>query len=260
MFKLQVINLWTSVSFYGVAFVFWVVHSYWYKPILLRFSNYSGIIGFVFHTIALILRWIEVNHGPYHNFYEVLISDMWVALLFFGILSYKLPELKNGALIVYPLAMVVIAYAVFQTPQQTELPPSYATYWLTIHVLFAKLSYGSCLLSAVAAALYLRERKEIFEKWQYRLAGIGFFNLAVMIASGAVWAYKAWGRFWGWDPIETWALISWLVYALYLHLWRTQNWRGTKSAWLAIISFLFVILAFFCLKFLYPSVHENLSI
>lgn len=260
MFKYQVIILWVAVSFYAITFISWALFTLWQRIGLERASNYAGICGFLFQSIALGLRWLEVGHGPYHNFYEVLISDIWVALLLFGYLSYKIPDFRKGALFAYPSAMIIIAYAIFQTPQQKGLPPSYATFWLVIHVIFAKLSYGSSFLSAIAAVLFLNNKKEVYQTWQYRLAGLAFLNLGVMIASGAVWAYRAWGRFWGWDPIETWALISWLIYAFYLHLWRVHNWRGNRAAWLAVISFLMVLISFFCLKFLYPSVHENLTI
>lgn len=261
MFNYQVILLWISVTLYGAAFFGWNVYwrikgDKWSKG-----ANYLGITGFIFHSLALILRWYEVGHGPYQNIYEVLVSDVWVGVLLYGILSLKLPELKKGGIFLYPVVMILIGYAVLQTPQERELPASYATYWLIIHVLFAKLAYGACFLSAVAAAIYLRRKEnKRMEYWHYHLAGIGFVNLGVMIASGAVWAYNSWGRFWGWDPIETWALISWLIYAFHLHLRRTRGWKDQKSAWLSIISFAMVVFAYFFLTFLYPTVHENLRL
>jgi len=261
MFKYQVILLWITVTLYGGAFLAWNVHWQTKKEKWSKAAERLGLSGFVFHTFALVLRWIEVDHGPYHNFYEVLVSDTWAALLFYGLFSLKVPELKKGGLFLYPLALITIGYAVLQTPQQKDLPATYATYWLIVHVLFAKLSYGATFLSAVAAAIYLRrpENKRL-EYWHYHLAGIGFFNLGVMIASGAIWAYQAWGRFWAWDPIETWSLISWLVYAFHLHLRRTKGWRERQSAWLSVISFVIVVFAYFMLKYLYPSIHENLAL
>lgn len=259
MFKYQVILLWITVSLYGAAFFSWNVHWQTKGEKWSKIGNWAGLTGFGFHTLALALRWYEVGHGPYHNFYEVLVSDTWAVILLYRLFGLKVPELLKGGLLLYPLALLTIGYAVLQTPQQRDLPLTYATYWLVIHVLFAKLSYGSAFLSAVAAFIYLRrpENKRL-EYWHYNLAGISFFNLGVMIASGAIWAYNAWGRFWAWDPIETWSLISWLVYAFHLHLRRTKGWREQKSAWLSVISFVIVVFAYFCLKFFYPSVHENL--
>ncbi len=261
MFKYQVILLWITVTLYGAAFFAWNVHWRTKGTKWVTAANWLGMGGFVLHTLALAVRWYEVGHGPYQNIYEVLVSDTWVGIVLYGLFSLKLPELKKGGLFLYPMAMVVIGYAVLQTPQQKDLPATYATYWLIIHVIFAKLAYGACLLSAVAAAICLRQREnKRLEYWHYHLAGIGFLNLGVMIASGAVWAYKAWGRFWGWDPIETWALISWLVYAIHLHLRRIKGRRGEKSAWLSVISFIVVLFSYFFLNYLYPSVHENLKL
>jgi len=93
----------------------------------------------------------------------------------------------------------------------------------------------------------------------YRFSAFAFVMLGIMIASGAVWAYKAWGRYWGWDPIETWALISWLVYGLYLHLRITLGWKGRRAAWLALFAVVLVIFSFFGIPLVYPSVHEHLK-
>ncbi|MDA8234738.1 MAG: cytochrome c biogenesis protein CcsA [Clostridia bacterium] len=261
MFRYQVILLWMTVAFYGGAFLAWNIYwqnkgKKWSKT-----ANWLGVLGFILHTAALLIRWYEVGRGPFQNIYEVLVSDTWAAILFYGLLSLKLPELRKGGFVLYPIALITIGYAVLQTPQQEDLPATYATFWLWVHVIFAKLAYGSTFLSAVAAAIYLRQQdNKRLEYWHYNLAGIGFFNLGVMIASGAVWAYNAWGRFWAWDPIETWSLISWLVYAIHLHLRRIKGWRGRKSAWLSIITFLIVVFSYFFLTLLYPSVHENLTL
>jgi ABC-type transport system involved in cytochrome c biogenesis permease subunit len=96
---------------------------------------------------------------------------------------------------------------------------------------------GGGLLSRLPGA-------ETLEDLTFRIICFGFVSLAVEMGAGAIWAYKLWGRYWAWDPMETWTLISWLTYALYLHLKVTMGWRGARMAWLAIIAFVFILIAF----------------
>lgn len=276
LFKYQVVLLWIAVACYGLNFLYSLAEIIFQAHKGIRIIRVLSYLGFGVHSAALALRWLEVGHGPYYNFYEVLVSDAWMAVLFYLFLQWRWRPLPTLGTFLWPIALLMIGAAVLETPQIQPLPETYATYWLLIHVLFAKFAYGACLLSFAFAGLYLLKEKaeergwraaywrklpglEELDKLNYRFAGFGFMVLGIMIASGSIWAYKAWGRYWGWDPIETWAAISWLSYGAHLHLRRTFGWKGHASAWLAVLNFVLVLFSYFSLTYLYSSVHENLQ-
>jgi cytochrome c-type biogenesis protein CcsB len=154
-----------------------------------------------------------------------------------------------------------------------EIGPNLASYWLTIHVTFAKLSYSSFIAAfAIALAYLIRERRiaagaasegmlsrlpeqSVLDDLTYRFVGVGFVFLSVMIVAGAIWANEAWGRYWNWDPIETWSLISWIVYAGYLHTRLTLGWRGTKAAWYAVLALPIMVFTLVGVPLVYHSIH-----
>jgi cytochrome c-type biogenesis protein CcsB len=158
----------------------------------------------------------------------------------------------------------------FTPKAELEITGKLASWWLNIHVVFAKLSYGAFIIAFALALVFLfRERatgtlSEMLEKLpgqdtiddlQFRFVGIGFVFLGIMIASGAIWANEAWGRYWAWDPIETWSLISWVVYALYLHTRLTLGWHGSRSAWFACLALPVVVFSLIGVPLVYQSIH-----
>jgi cytochrome c-type biogenesis protein CcsB len=98
-------------------------------------------------------------------------------------------------------------------------------------------------------------RQEILDDLSFRFVGFGFIVLGMMIAAGAIWANEAWGRYWGWDPIETWSLVSWLVYAAYLHTRLTLGWKGRRSAWFGALALPIVLFALIGVPIVYNSIH-----
>ncbi|MBE0449125.1 MAG: cytochrome c biogenesis protein CcsA [Actinobacteria bacterium] len=243
---------------------------------LVSYATWCVPLGFLPHTLAIALRWNETGRFPYWGNYEVFGAYAWAIILFLLIFQALKPNLKIIGVFVLPFAFMMIGIAIMSSEEGREIPRTYFTYWLGIHVLFAKLSYSSVLISAVLATSYLMVTRgkivdmaypllaklpgpERIDFYSYRFAAFAFVMLGAMIASGSVWAYKAWGRYWGWDPIETWAFVSWLVYGLYLHLRSTMGWQGKKASWLNIFAFALVIFSFFGIPFFYPSAHEHLK-
>ncbi len=90
----------------------------------------------------------------------------------------------------------------------------------------------------------------------YKLVVIGFIFLNIVIITGAVWAEEAWGKWWSWDPKETWSLVTWIVYAIYLHARHTREWKGRKTAWMAVLGFLVVLFTLFGVSVLLPGLHS----
>lgn len=275
--KLEIILFWIAVGFYAISTFLYVTALTFKKEKFFPKATLLVKIGLVVHFIALIVRWIEVGHGPYMTPYEVLSSNAWMSTIAFLLLQYKNKKLRVLGAFVMPAVFIMVGIAVMSSAKAGNVPSSFLLYWLIVHVLFAKLAYGSSMISGGLAGLYLyKQRSDRLDKsnylldklpapdqldvLSYKFGAFAFIMLGVMIASGAVWANKAWGRYWGWDPVETWALISWLIYALYLHLRVMMGWKGKKAAWLGVFAFVMVVFSYFGITFIYPTVHENLNV
>lgn len=273
-FIYQIIAFWVTVGIYVLSFVFFTIGITFKKD---KYANYGVILiilAFLSHTAALIIRWIQVGHGPFYDFWEVIPSDAWVGVLLYIIFQFFFPKLRLLGAFVAPVSFLMIAFAILGNIEMESIPQTYSTYWLVIHIIFAKLAYGSCLIAAAVGFVYLvKDKKEVkkdgfldklpsldkLDELSYRFASFGFIMLGAMILSGAIWANLSWGRYWNWDPIETWALISWFIYGIYLHTRFTFRWKGKKGAWFTILAFGMVIFAYFISPFLYNSIHEHLG-
>ncbi len=187
--------------------------------------------GFVLHTAALICRGIGAGRLPLTNQYEFATSFAWGICLCFLIFLRKYHFQALGAFVT-PVIFLVIGYAAMQSKEVRELMPALRSSWLGIHVSTAIISYGAFGVScAVSLMFLLRGKMEEHEFWRehvpdgetldmisYRAVSLGFLFLSFVIVSGAIWAERAWGSYWSWDPKETWSLITWIIYAIYLHL------------------------------------------
>jgi len=167
-----------------------------------------------------------------------------------------------------PACILLVALGLFSNPALKELPPSLRSVWLVFHIGFAKLAAAAFLLSLGSAVLVLlRERgsksawvarmpsSEVLDALGLRFVGFGFLFWTMTTVAGAIWANESWGRYWGWDVIETWSLITWLVYGTFLHARLFFKLKGTRAAWASIACFAILMLTLFILPFLLPSLH-----
>ncbi len=267
----QVALLWLAVALYAAGTVLLVARAVF--ELDARWQSRAlvvGALGLLPHTGAIVLRWIEVQHGPYISFYEVASSDSWVAVALFALVAWRFPRMRPAGMVVLPVSFLLIGAAVLSPREGRELLPVLRSYWLVLHVVFAKLAYGPYLLGLGAAVLYLfaRRRGEGVEKGRlndpamldelsYRFIAFGFLMHIVMVIAGAIWAKQAWGSYWSWDPIETWSLVSWLAFGIVLHLRVVHNWREVRAAWGTIAGVALVAFAFFAIPFLGGS-HQAL--
>jgi len=230
------------------------------------------IVGFASNTLALIARTILAGHAPFANMYEFGSSFVWGLILFYLYIEYRYKTRSIGVFVL-PVAFVlsVIFAAFFQ--EAKPLMPALKSNWLLAHVITAVVAYGALALSFAVALMYLWKDSMINSK---RVGALGqmlpalpvldqIVNRAItfampfltlLIITGAVWAEYAWGAYWRWDPKETWALITWLVYAIYLHGRVVYGWQGSKAMKWAIFGFLVVLFTFFGVNLLLPGLHS----
>tara|TARA_Y100000589_G_scaffold312647_1_gene333208 strand:+ start:2108 stop:3031 length:924 start_codon:yes stop_codon:yes gene_type:complete len=246
-------------------------------------------------AIQLLSRWIISSHFPVSNLYESLCFLAW-GLTFAQLLLEKdyqspiIPAVSN------PMILLILGFACFVLPEDlrlsSNLVPALRSSWLIMHVTVVMLSYAALIIGSLLSAsvlfidknqpLQIRSNSigiggykignsnslnsiiepinfsplERLDTLSYRSILFGFLLLTLGLISGAVWANEAWGTWWSWDPKETWALISWLFYAAYLHMRISKGWQGRKPAALATFGFFIVLICYIGVNFLGLGLHS----
>lgn len=220
--------------------------------------------GWMFNTAYIGLRWYLAERAPLANQYESLIYMVWsfvaVYLLF---LRSSVRGLEWLAPWTAALAALSTAGAAFLNSEISPLMPALQSDWLFIHVSTVMAGYGAFTLAFLLAVLYLvmrapahEDRRKVTGPLLYRAALTGFWLLSVGIVTGSVWANSAWGSYWSWDPKETWSLITWLYYAMALHLRKNKGWANKNFAWLTASGFVLVLFTYFGVNYLMSGLHS----
>jgi cytochrome c-type biogenesis protein CcsB len=217
-------------------------------------------MGILAHLVAVVTRGFAVHRAPWGNMYEFVTALTCVAAIFF---CYVLVRYRAWALGVFVIGSVVLALGLAETVIYTAagpLVPALQSYWLSIHVTAMTLATGIFFVAAVLGIMYLvteRYRSRVaagkaqpgngllaripapaqLDKLTYRTVVFGFPVWTFGVIAGAIWADQAWGRYWGWDPVETWAFITWVLYATYLHARATAGWRGRRAHYIQLLGF-----------------------
>lgn len=249
-------------------------------------ANLSMILSNLLIAGGLGARWIEAGHFPLSNLYESLLFLSWtMTFIHLALSNYKFKWL---GMITTPTALMFNGFASFSLPEEMQLSgplvPALQSNWLMMHVTLMIISYGTLILGSLIAMIYLvvnelanppmsQETKlaegyqpttkdeeksitEALDNISYRLVGLGFPLLTIGIISGAVWANEAWGSYWSWDPKETWALITWLNFAIYLHTRLNKGWQGKKAAYVATIGFVIIWVCYLGVNLLGKGLHS----
>jgi ABC-type transport system involved in cytochrome c biogenesis permease subunit len=218
--------------------------------------------GLVFHTAALILRTVVSRHAPFTNMYESLSFLSWAMVLALVVFSRKSRVPRLGPyLMLIVVGLVALASSPLMPKEATPLVPALQSYWLWLHVSVTLLGEAFFAVAFVSSLMYLAadtdEKKERLDALSYRAVAVGFplFTLGGLIF-GMVWAYRAWGSYWTWDPKEVWSLITWFVFALYLHTRIVMGWKGKRSAIIAIVGFLAALFTYFGVNYLLAGLHS----
>jgi cytochrome c-type biogenesis protein CcsB len=247
------------------------------KDLIGRLATYCTIIALVANTVAIITRMIISGHPPLSNGYEFILTFVWgiMAVYLFAEVRYKLKAL--GAFVM-PIPFFLLMFIIMSMGPEERIaqaiPPALKSQWLTFHVVTAMFAYGAFAISFGIGVMYLlkwnKEDKKIeskgivarfpsldvLDELSYKVVGFAFPLLTLCIITGAIWADYAWGTYWSWDPKETWSLITWIIYAAYLHARLMYGWKGKRAAWMAVFGFLAVLFTFFGVNYFLPGLHS----
>ncbi|OGW25224.1 MAG: cytochrome C biogenesis protein ResC [Nitrospirae bacterium GWC2_42_7] len=260
---------WLAVIIYVLASVINIYGLIFRKEKAETASYYIVATGLIVHGIALVYRWAIAGHGPYMVRYEVLSSNAWIALATFLAFSRFFPKIRPVSIFTFPAVFLLIALSLFFNPEMKKLPPSLQSIWLVLHVTFYKIALGTILIALALSVFYILKNrtkikwleripdKDTLDIYAYRFVGFGFTFWAIGMLAGSIWAYQSWGRFWGWDPIETWSLVTWVLFGIYLHLRRFFGWKGEKSAYFFVLCFIVSVVSIFFVPLVESSIHTE---
>ncbi len=258
---------------YFCSFMLYLMMMVMDKRLLGKIATIVTTAGLAAHTFALGLRWVEsyrigIGHAPLSNLYESLIFFAWTIILLYLITEWRTGNKSIGPFAT-PIAFLAMAYASYSpniSSQIQPLIPALQSNWLIAHVITCFFGYAAFALAFGLSIMYLLKRRDraaqsagflriipgaaVLDDLSYQMVVIGFLLLTLGIITGSVWAHSAWGSYWTWDPKETWSLITWLVYAAFLHSRLIRGWRGKKLAVLSIVGFSCVLFTYFGVNYL----------
>ena len=262
---------------YGLAGFCYIFAWIFKKSSVAKAATWVALIGLAGNIVGIVMRWVEsyqlgFGHAPLSNLYESLVFFAGTIILIYLVIERKYSNRVIGAFVA-PIAFLAMAYASLSpniSDRIQPLIPALKSNWLIAHVIACFIGYGAFAVAFGVSLMYLMKQKssddtdsmmghlpdaKVLDELNHQLVMFGFLFLSVGIITGAVWANSAWGRYWGWDPKETWSLITWFVYATLLHARLMRGWRGKRTAILSIGGFAAVMFTYFGVNLL-PGLHS----
>ena len=271
----EILLTWLALTLYAVSTVLVVVGVVFSNSRFTSWSVIAAAIGAVLQTVSFGVRWVRLGHGPYLGFYEVAGSLVLFAVATFVVVAWRNPRLAPAGIGIMPVALLLLGGSMLAQGEVVEMTAKLTSWWLILHVAFANLAFGAFVVSFGCAIVYLVRARSVDGKWAKRFEKLpvqevlenltvrfvllGFLFWGIMIATGSIWANEAWGRYWGWDPIETWCLVVWIIYAVYLHVRFTLKWTGVRLAWFAIIAMPLSLFALVGIPLVFNTPHAGIG-
>jgi len=245
-----------------------------------RSAKFGGIgfaltvLSFVLLLAAVVFRGLAAGRAPWGNMYEFSLASALVVTGAYVIAVWRRPVLRLlGVFIVVPVLLTLGLAVTVLYVDAGPLVPALKSYWLVIHVAAAIISGGIFTLGGAVTVLYLLQERwerrgisnslsrrlpesEQLDRTAYRLFAFVFPLWTFAIVAGAIWAENAWGRYWGWDPKETWALVTWVVFAGYLHARATAGWKGRRAAMIALLGLSAFLFNYFGVNIFFTGLHS----
>jgi len=220
---------------------------------------------------AIAGRWAREGQGPFLTMYDVLLSNTFSLGALFLIVAWRVPAVRNASLVALPVLLMLGAWMLVVPNEAVPLPPTFDNYWLWIHVGAGKLFLGICLASTSAAAILLMRGRTSHDRLAamvpdapamaravWLLFFLAFVFHSFMLVAGSVWAHSAWGRYWSWDPLETWTLATWLTLGFILHARATYRKMPESLGFVLVVaSFVLAFLTFFGVPLISNAPHKG---
>lgn len=242
----------------------------------LRVGVSLTVLAWALHLVAAVLRGVAAERVPWANMYEFALTGTLLIVTVYLIVLARI-DLRFLGTFVTGLVVMLLGISQQYYVEVAPLPPALQSVWLVIHVFVASLATGFFALGfalSVVQLLQFRHQERAgtakpgrlgflatlptavtLENLAYRTNIVGFILWTFTLMAGSVWAERAWGRYWGWDTKEVWTFIIWVIYAGYIHARATRGWRGSRSAWLAIIGFAAVMFNFGIVNVFFKGLH-----
>jgi len=280
---------------FGAMIAYWTSLAFPKNTFFFQLGQKLGLLSNFLFLLTLASRWLGENYFPLSNLYESLIFLSWGISTIHFFIEFQTKSRLIGSLAT-PLLFFLSGFSSLTLPTEMQkalpLVPSLQSNWLMMHVSMMMVSYATLIVGSLLSILYLffvrfspsgsnlaetvgQEKPlewtrganplafssqlsllQTVDIWSYRIIGLGFPFLTIGIISGAVWANEAWGTYWSWDPKETWALITWLVFAIYLHSRLLKGWQGEKAAALGSCGFFVIWICYLGVNFLGKGLHS----
>ena len=252
------ICFWASVTLYASGFTLGLIGWALSKNKLSSSIRWLVTAAVLFQAAGLGHRaWIQAA-PPMITYFESVCFGSMLAGIAYAFLARKVPE-TTGSVLCFIIFLLMGSAALKPSPY-THWAPGLQSWWLIIHVFFAMSTFGALVLGVGAAVGTLQKWKPVkdlprLNRILVQCLSYSFFAQTAMVASGAVWAKKAWGRYWGLDPIECFSILAWIAYGAALHLNKTYGWRDRKLAWVVVVSMIICVYGIWGVPFFFESAH-----
>ncbi|WP_235834849.1 c-type cytochrome biogenesis protein CcsB [Actinomadura logoneensis] len=240
-----------------------------------RLAVVLNVLGWASHLGVILTRGLAAHRWPWGNMYEFLTAIAFAAVTAFLIVLARYRARFLGAFVMFAAVIALGVANIWLYDSVGPVTPALNSYWIAIHVTAAIIATGSFTVAGAATALYLlKSRREAagpvpedsvwarvpgvdaLDRLALRVTTFAFPIWTAAIVMGAIWADEAWGRYWGWDPKETWSFVTWIAYAAFLHARATAGWKGRKAAVLSLVAFACLIFNFFGVNYMFSGLHS----
>ena len=266
------IFFWSAVALYGISTLFYLFSFTNKKEHLIRRGLFFAGLGFFAHTICIAFYWSQPSHLAFSTF-QIINDASWAGVFVFLLSVLFARFMSSAGILVMPVTVFLQVWAAISKREIGMTPPEYITPWFWVHVIGSALAYGSVLVAGAIGLIYLIKTRhagdafydklpdmEKLDSSNYIFIGFGFVMLTLMIISGSLWTKQVQGSYWNWDPLEVQSLISWIMYAIWLHLRITFGWRGKKLAWYSLLALPLMVIAIWGIPLVPDMFHRGFRV
>ncbi len=267
MGAVEEVFFWATVFAYLFSFVSYLVAAVFKKAGAETIGWYALLTAFGLHTTAIGIRWVDTGHPPVVSRFENTLAGTWFMVFLLVLLDRWFKRVKPLGLFITPIALMMLGFGMLAGTELKPIAPNFQSGWLWVHVTFAWVAYGSFMAAGGLGIAFLLKRQlpdgggesrflRLFPDLPYlediilKLVLFGFIGQSFMILSGSIWAESLWGNYWSWDPLETWALVTWLTYGIIIHFRLTLGWKGRRIAWMTAGAIVTEVITFWGIGFI----------